>query len=101
MQTILGPVLTREGGYAFDSWTFEDGIRRGYVYRRVEDAHYARNSEIRCSRNGRSNPAMACGTVEEFVRSTRVITTRGYARSNSLVLAESTPEDLHFELAGA
>jgi hypothetical protein len=50
MQIVLGPVLTRKGGYAFDCWTPEEGLSRGYTYGRIEDAHYARNVEIR-SRN--------------------------------------------------
>jgi len=44
---ILGPVLIREGGYAFDAWTPEDGLTRGYLYRRIEDAYYARRVELR------------------------------------------------------
>ena len=54
MQIVLGPVLTRNGGYAFDCWTPEEGLSRGYTYGRVEDAHYPRNVEIR-SRNKRSS----------------------------------------------
>jgi hypothetical protein len=66
MQIILGPILTRRGGYAFDSWTFEEGLRHGYVYRRIEDAYYARNSEIKCLRKNPSDHPVACSTVEEF-----------------------------------
>ena len=47
MQIVVGPILTREGGYAFDCWTPEQGLSPGYTYGRVEDAHYARNVEIR------------------------------------------------------
>jgi hypothetical protein len=39
MPVILGPVLTREVGYAFDAWTPEQGLSRGYVYRRIDDVH--------------------------------------------------------------
>jgi hypothetical protein len=39
-----------EGGYAFDCWTPEEGLSRGYTYGRIDDARYARNIEIR-SRN--------------------------------------------------
>jgi hypothetical protein len=31
MQIVLGPVLTRKGGYAFDCWTPEKGLSRGYT----------------------------------------------------------------------
>ena len=67
MQIVLGPVLTRNGGYAFDCWTPEEGLSRGYTYGRIEDAHYARNVEIRSRNNGSSDQTI-CSTVDEFVR---------------------------------
>jgi hypothetical protein len=45
MGVVVGPVLVRSGGYAFDTWSME-GVSRGYVYRRIEDAFYARRAEI-------------------------------------------------------
>jgi hypothetical protein len=48
MHTVIGPILTRDGGYAFDSWT----LNRGYSYRRIEHAYYARNVEIRSRTRG-------------------------------------------------
>ena len=30
MHIVVGPVLTRMGGYAFDCWTPEEGLSRGY-----------------------------------------------------------------------
>jgi hypothetical protein len=47
MQIVLGPVRTRKGGYAFDCWTPEEGLSRGYIYGRIEDAHYAPISATR------------------------------------------------------
>jgi hypothetical protein len=70
MQIVLGPVLVRKGGYAFDCWTPEEGLSRGYTYDRVEDAHYARNVEIRSRNRGSSDRTIACSTVDEFVRLT-------------------------------
>ena len=46
MQIVLGPVVARKGGYAFDCWTPEEGLSPGYTYGRIEDARYARNIEI-------------------------------------------------------
>jgi len=69
MLTVLGPVLTRKGGYAFDCWTPERGLSLGYTYGRVADAYYARKVEIRSHNEGRSDETIACSTVEEFVRS--------------------------------
>jgi len=68
MQIVLGPVLTRKGGHAFDCWTPEEGLSRGYIYGRIEDAHYARNVEIR-SRN-RADQTIDCSTLDDFVRLT-------------------------------
>ena len=70
MQIVVGPVLTRKGGYAFDCWTPEEGLSRGYTYGRIEDARYARNIEIRSRNNGSSDQTIACSTVDEFVRLT-------------------------------
>ena len=71
MQTVLGPVVARKGGYAFDCWTPEEGLSRGYTYDRIEDARYARNIEIRSHNNKRSlDQTIACSTVDEFVRLT-------------------------------
>ena len=66
MHAILGPILLKEGCYAFDLWTAEEGLSRGYAYRRIEDAHYARNAEIRSRGRGRSAAAVVCSTLEEF-----------------------------------
>jgi len=46
MSVVVGPVLTRPGGYAFDIWTVEYGVSHGYVYRRIEDVNYARKVTI-------------------------------------------------------
>jgi hypothetical protein len=70
MQIVLGPVLTSKGGYAFHCWTPEEGLSRGYTYGRIEDAHYARNVEIRSRNKGSSDQTIACNTVDEFVRLT-------------------------------
>ena len=70
MQVFIGPVLTRGRGYAFDSWTSEEGLRPGYIYRSVEDAYYARKFDIRRSAQHGSDRMVACNTVDEFIRST-------------------------------
>ena len=70
MQIVVGPVLARKGGYAFDCWTPEEGFSRGYAYGRIEDAHYARNVEIRSRKKGYSDHMIACNTVDDFVQLT-------------------------------
>lgn len=47
MHTVVGPVVTRGGGFAFDLWTPEGGLAHSFCYGLVEDAHYARRFEIK------------------------------------------------------
>ena len=70
LEQWAGRLLTRNGGYAFDCWTPEEGLSRWYTYGRIEDAHYARNVEIRSRNKGSSDQTIACSTVDDFVRLT-------------------------------
>ena len=67
MGIVIGPVLRRAEGYRFDTWTAGKGMTRGYPYRRIEDAHYARNAEIKASARGRARSAIVCQTLDEFI----------------------------------
>jgi hypothetical protein len=92
MQLIVGPILAREGGFAFDSWTPEEGLSRGFVYRRVGDAHYARNVEIRSRGKGHFFPAVVCNTLEEFTAAVteRELTFRALVANLSVPAVAST-----------
>jgi|307.fasta_scaffold2326204_1 hypothetical protein len=68
MYVVIGPVLNREGRYGFDSWRSPLGMVRSYAYRRIEDAYYARNVEIKFRRCEMEVHAAVCETVEEFTR---------------------------------
>jgi len=67
MRIVIGPILRRADGYRFDTWTAGKGMRTGYPYRRIEDAHYARNATIKASAQGRAPAAIVCQTVDEFI----------------------------------
>ena len=75
MGGLVGPILATAGGYAFDTWTVEQGTSPGYVYRRLEDAHYARKTIIdraSCEQEmpGDLYPLAAlcvCDTLEHFL----------------------------------
>ena len=67
MDIVIGPVLRRADGYGFDTWTVGKGVTRGYPYRRIEDACYARNAEIRASAQGRAPAVIVCQTLDEFI----------------------------------
>jgi hypothetical protein len=55
---LIRATKRRPGGYGFDVWTAAKGLTRGYPYRRIEDAYYARRAEIRASAQGRVPAAM-------------------------------------------
>lgn len=67
MGIVIGPVLTHPDGYKFDVWTAPNRVIRGYPYRRIEDAYYARNAEIRASAQGRGSSAIVCQTLDDFI----------------------------------
>jgi hypothetical protein len=67
MGIVIGPVLRRTDGYGFDIWTAGKGVTRGYPYRRIEDAHYARKAEIKASAQARAVAASVCQTLDEFI----------------------------------
>jgi hypothetical protein len=61
----IGPVLRRGDGYRFDTWTAGEGVSRGY--RRIEDAYYARNAEVRASAQRRAPSSIVCQILDEFI----------------------------------
>ena len=67
MGIVIGPVLMRADGYRFDTWIAGKGMTRGYPYRRIEDAYYARRADIKASAQGRALAAIVCQTLDEFI----------------------------------
>ena len=67
MSVVTGPVLRHADVYSFDTWTAGKGVSGGYPYRRIEDAYYARNAEIKASARGRASSAIVCQTLDEFI----------------------------------
>jgi hypothetical protein len=64
---IVGPVLTNQGGFAFDVWTENLGRKPGFAYRRIDDAHYARNFEIAEESRSDRLGAIVCNTLADFM----------------------------------
>ena len=59
-KTLVGPVLYRQNGYAFDMFTAAAGLKRGFSYKTVEEAIYDRRTTLR----GLS--MVACETTMDF-----------------------------------
>ena len=60
---LVGPVLKVGSGYAFDTWTVQDGLSSCLPYRRLDDARYGRTATIRHI----GQHAIDCTTRDEFV----------------------------------
>ena len=58
MNIVIGPVLRRADGYAFDTWTAGKGVTRSYPYHRIDQAYYAQNAEIKASAQSRAPAAI-------------------------------------------
>ena len=67
MGIVMGPILKSEDGYSFDIWTADKGLTGGHPYRRIEDAHYARNATIKASAQRGAVAAIVCQTLDEFI----------------------------------
>jgi hypothetical protein len=76
MSAVIGPVLKRGDGYVFDTWMPGRGLSRGYPYRRIEDAIYARNATIWRLGRDRTLNATVCQTLDEFVAASTGYTER-------------------------
>lgn len=68
----------RPHGYGFDVWTVAKGVARGYPYRRIEDAYYARRADIKASAQGRALAAIVCQTLDEFIANSTAANSTGY-----------------------
>jgi hypothetical protein len=69
--TVVGPVLRCSDGYRVNSWTTSEGVTRGYSYRRIEDARYARTTAISTLAQDGSAIPIACETLDEFIAEIR------------------------------
>jgi hypothetical protein len=70
------------GGFGFDLWTPAEGLSRGFSYRRIEDAYYARKVEIRSRTKNPVGRIMACTTLDEFASALTVGSTSGLGRAS-------------------
>ena len=84
MNIVIGPVLRRADGYAFDTWTAGKGVTRSYPYHRIDQAYYAQNAEIKASAQSRAMTAIVCQTLDEFIVK---LTGDGYPVDNAYLAA--------------
>ncbi|HJU15615.1 MAG TPA: hypothetical protein VJ770_04025 [Stellaceae bacterium] len=66
MQLFIGPLIERDGGYCYETFTVSDGIRTSFRYRRVEEARYDRRVLIAESVSNPRCSVCECETLAEF-----------------------------------
>jgi hypothetical protein len=81
------PIVSRNDSFAFDTFTPEEGLKLGFVYRRIEQANYDRKATLHGLPRATGFAIVACETLGEFRR-----------RSNALLGAAATRRD--FAMAG-
>jgi hypothetical protein len=86
-EILLRPIISRNDGFAFDTFTPEEGLKLGFVYRRIEQVNYDRKATLHGLPRATGFAVVACETLGEFRR-----------RSNALLGAATMRRD--FAMAG-
>lgn len=66
MDLFIGPVIERDGGYCYETFTLSEGLRISFRYRRVEEARYDRRVLIAESAANPRCRVRECETLAEF-----------------------------------
>ncbi len=64
----IGPVISRGGRFAYETFSEQDGLRSSFRYARVEQARYDRRSMIVEARRSAHVRVHLCETLAEFER---------------------------------
>lgn len=66
MDTLIGPLLERNGGYGYDTFMPAEGLRSSFRYLRLEAARYDQRALIAEARRDPSCSIRLCETQTEF-----------------------------------
>ena len=66
MEMLIGPLLERNGGYSYDTFTLADGLRSSFRYPRVEAARYDQRALVAETRREPGCTVHICETKSEF-----------------------------------
>ena len=64
----IGPLIARNGGYSYDTFSRTEGLRSSFRYRRVDEARYDRRAMIAEWRLLPHVLVHVCETLPEFER---------------------------------
>jgi hypothetical protein len=87
MDMLVGPLLERDGGYVYDTFTVADGLRSSFRYLRLDAARYDQRALIaEAQRDPRCN-VRVYETRTEFEQSVEA------ARRGNSPMAETEPQN--------
>jgi len=66
MKLLIGPLLERNGGYSYDIFTPEEGLRRSFRYLRIDVARYDQRALAAEARRDSRCQVRICDTQSEF-----------------------------------
>ena len=66
MDLLIGPLLERDGGYSYDTFTRAEGLRRSFRYSRVDAARYDQRALVAEARRDSRCNVRICETQSEF-----------------------------------
>lgn len=68
MDMLIGPLIERNGGYSYDTFTLAEGLRSSFRYLRLDAARYDQRALIAETRRDPHNRLRFCETLAEFNR---------------------------------
>jgi len=87
MDMLVGPLLQRNGGYGYDTFTVADGLRSSFRYLRLDAARYDQRALIaEAQRDPRCN-VRVCETRTGFEQSVEA------ARRGDVAMADTEPQN--------
>jgi hypothetical protein len=86
MDMFIGPLIERDRGYCYDTFSLAEGLRSSFCYRRLDAARYDQRALIaEAQRDPRCN-VLICETMTEFEQLIAA------ARGESAAEAEPQPQ---------
>jgi hypothetical protein len=73
MKMLIGPLIQRNGGYSYDTFTLEEGLRSSFRYLRLEAARYDQRALIAETSRDSECTICVCETQAEFEQRVKAV----------------------------
>ncbi|HEY1430674.1 MAG TPA: hypothetical protein VGF39_03475 [Stellaceae bacterium] len=87
MELLIGPLVERNGGYSYDTFTRAEGLRPSFRYLRIDAARYDQRALAAEARRDSRCEVRICETQSEFEQLVRA------ASADGAVAAEPGQDD--------